>query len=92
MGSRPAGAGAASLENLPADRPLCEHCGKGLGYWSELVLEGPVVRKRFIRWKGYPESAPMFHSLRCALEFAANVVRQRRIAAITAADRRAAGG
>jgi len=102
---------ACIVEGLQADRPLCEHCGKKLAYFSDDIeakqvetgehyYDGApktrrvVTRKRFIRWRGYPHGAgvPFFCTLSCALAFATIVIRQRRIAAIAAADRRAAGG
>lgn len=75
------------VEGLPPKgaRPICEHCGKPLAYWTKDTREGGgisgrIIRREFERFRGYPRGAatPFFCRLRCALEFATNVVRQRR--------------
>lgn len=75
-----------AVEGLPAkaDRPVCEHCGKPLAYWTKDTREnghvGRILRREFERFRGYPRGSetPMFDRLSCALAFAVNVVRQRR--------------
>ncbi len=46
---------ACVIEGLPADRPLCEHCGKGLAYDSE-VLESTRVETGRTHYDGSPET------------------------------------
>lgn len=63
-------------EGLPKERPLCENCQRPLTYWSNDTRERSdngrtrVVRRVFERWRGYPHHAPIFCTLRCALNFA----------------------
>jgi hypothetical protein len=62
------------IEGMPKERPVCANCRRPLKYWTSDTRErgnvGPVVRRVFERWRGYPFSAPIFDTLRCALDFA----------------------
>ena len=71
------------VEGLPpkSQRPLCEHCGKPLAYWTnDTRAGGRIIARKFERFRGYPRGSatPFFCRLRCALEFATNIVRARR--------------
>lgn len=62
------------IEGLPKDRPLCPNCRRPLKFWTDETRSGDipsrVVSRVFHHWRGYPQGAPIFDRLSCALEFA----------------------
>lgn len=66
------------VENMPTPRPVCPMCSRPLRYWTNDTPElreggsstGRILRRVFYRWRGYPNRAPIFDRLECALDFA----------------------
>lgn len=70
-----------AIEGLPAERPVCQSCGKNLRPWTDDTFDKSIgyrngafpIRRVFTGWQGYPKGhgrKKLFCTLRCAMTFA----------------------
>ena len=61
------------ISGIPSIRPVCQWCGKKLRPWTEDTYEGGRWSGQMVarKWAGWRSYRGLFHSLGCALDFAA---------------------